>query len=127
MEWRKIGLVLFLAIALVLIGVWAKGYYSKKVFYVEGVKYSKVVESGSGVDRIQGVHSAVGRPLYVHSYDEEKRVEMGGEQYEIRPNDPKTGHSTSYDVLYPDGKKYRVELFGERNGNLFHTMNRGKW
>lgn len=113
LKWRKIGLVLFLAIALVLIGVWAKGYYSKKVFYVEGVKYSKVVESGSGVIEYRASFGR-GEPLYVHSYDEEKRVEMGGEQYEIRPNDPKTGHSTSYDVLYPDGKKYRVELFGER-------------
>ncbi|EGG36458.1 hypothetical protein [Paenibacillus sp. HGF5] len=48
LSWRKIGVLLALAALLVLITVWAQSYYSKKVFHMEDIKYSKYADSGNG-------------------------------------------------------------------------------
>lgn len=114
LNWRKRGILLLLAIVLVLIGVWAQGYYSKKVFYMDGLKYSKYAESGSGTIEYRASFGR-GEPLYVHTYDEVKQVEIGGEMYEVRPNEAEPGSSVSYDVVYPDGRNYLAKLFRERD------------
>lgn len=83
MNWRRIGGLLALAAALVLITVWAQSYYSKKVFHMEGLKYAKYADSGSGSIEYRASFGR-GEPIYVHTYEDEKRVEIAGEIYEIR-------------------------------------------
>ncbi|MGG3503849.1 hypothetical protein ABES58_00060 [Paenibacillus lautus] len=114
LNWRRIGLLLALAAALVLITVWAQGYYSKKVFHMEGLKYAKYADSGSGSIEYRASFGR-GEPIYVHTYEDEKRVEIAGEVYEIRAYGKESGHSASYEVSYPDGKTYLVKPFGDRS------------
>jgi|GEM_PF-610925 len=114
MSWRKIGVLLALAALLVLVAVWAQSYYSKKVFHMEDIKYAKYADSGNGTIEYRGSFGR-GEPIYVHTGEEGKRVEIAGEIYEIRAYGHGTGHSSSYEVIYPDGKVYRVEPFGDRS------------
>ncbi|OIB03471.1 hypothetical protein AK95_07600 [Paenibacillus sp. LC231] len=83
MNWRRIGGLLTLAATLVLITVWAQGYYSKKVFHMEGLKYAKYADSGSGSIEYRASFGR-GEPIYVHTYEDEKRVEIAREIYKIR-------------------------------------------
>ncbi|MFG1735448.1 hypothetical protein [Paenibacillus sp. 843] len=83
LNWRRIGGLLALTATLVLITVWAQDYYSKKVFYMEGLKYAKYADSGSGSSEYRTSFGR-GQPIYVHTYAENKRVEIAGEVYEIR-------------------------------------------
>ncbi|WP_244879111.1 hypothetical protein [Paenibacillus lautus] len=114
LNWRRIGLLLALAAALVLITVWAQGYYSKKVFHMEGLKYAKYADLGSGSIEYRASFGR-GEPIYVHTYEEEKRVEIAGEIYEIREYGKESGYSASYEVLYPGEKAYRAKPFGDRS------------
>ncbi|MCT1398033.1 hypothetical protein M4D81_03335 [Paenibacillus sp. p3-SID867] len=57
MSWRRIGVLLALAATLVLITVWAQGYYSKKVFHMEGLKYANMPIREAGASNI-GLHLA---------------------------------------------------------------------
>ncbi|MBU5349533.1 hypothetical protein KQI80_27195 [Paenibacillus lautus] len=114
MNWRRIGVLLALAATLVLITVWAQSYYSKKVFHMEGLKYAKYADSGSGSIENRASFGR-GEPIYVHTYEDEKRVEIAGEIYEIRAYGKESGHSASYEVSYPDGRTYLVKSFGDRS------------
>ena len=82
-ELEKNRGLLTLAATLVLITVWAQGYYSKKVFHMEGLKYAKYADSGSGSIEYRASFGR-GEPIYVHTYEDEKRVEIAGEIYKIR-------------------------------------------
>lgn len=114
LNWRRIGLLLALAASLVLITVWAQGYYSKKVFHMEGLKYAKYADLGSGSIEYRATFGR-GEPIYVHTYEDEKWVEIAGEVYEIRAYGKESGHSASYEVSYPDGMTYLVKPFGDRS------------
>lgn len=78
MNWRRIGVLLALTATLALITLWAQGYYSKKVFHMEGLKYAKYADSGSGSIEYRASFGR-GEPIHVHTYEDEKRVEIAGE------------------------------------------------
>ena len=82
MNWRRIGDYSLLPPLWFLLP-WAQGYYSKKVFHMEGLKYAKYADSGSGSIEYRASFGR-GEPIYVHTYEDEKRVEIAGEIYKIR-------------------------------------------
>lgn len=113
LSWRTIGLLFALIAVLVLVTVWAQAYYSKKVFYVEGIKYTQYADLGQGKLEYRAFLNR-GEPIYVQTGEDVKRLMISGEVFEIRANGDVAEQRASYEVIFPEGKTYRVKPFGDR-------------
>lgn len=113
LSWRTIGLLFALIAVLVLVTVWAQAYYSKKVFYVEGIKYTQYADLGQGRLEYRAFLNR-GEPIYVQTGEDVKRVVISGEVFDIRPRGVDSGQRASYEVIFPEGKTYLVKPFGDK-------------
>ncbi|GAB6927979.1 hypothetical protein JCM10914A_19620 [Paenibacillus sp. JCM 10914] len=62
--------------------------------------------------------------MFVHTNGGEKIVQIGAENYQVRQNDERI---TSYEVIYPDGKKYQwqkddVTAYDEKGELVFSSF-----
>ncbi|MGG3280361.1 hypothetical protein [Paenibacillus solani] len=113
LSWKTIGGLFALIAVLVLVTVWAQAYYSKKVFYVEGIKYTQYADFGQGKLEYRAFLNR-GEPIYVQTGEDVKRIVISGEVFDIRPRGVDSGQRSSYEVIFPEGKTYLVKPFGDR-------------
>lgn len=113
LSWKTIGRLFALIAVLVLVTVWAQAYYSKKVFYVEGIKYTQYADLGQGKLEYRAFLNR-GEPIYVQTGEDAKRIVISGEVFDIRPRGVDSGQRASYEVIFPEGRTYRVEPLGDR-------------
>jgi len=113
LSWKTIGVLFALIAALVLVTGWAQAYYSKKVFYVEGIKYTQYADLGQGKLEYRAFLNR-GEPIYVQTREDVKRIVISGEVFDIRPREVDSRQRSSYEVISPEGKTYLVKPFGDR-------------
>jgi len=111
---RRFGHILLIAVtALLLIGMlglWISGYYSQKVFQLDGHDFKLLEEAPDGTRTYQRSGSA--EKIRVMQEDGRRTVVIGGEAYVVDEL-PQTSFMRTYRVTYPSGSVYTVEDQGQ--------------